>query len=687
MQSQLVAMVNGNKLLFSMSCTLDLTKASVVLSLSMEGAWQGAFGIGALTLSNLIGSISLGPPTGITALMLGGTLTIGQYPTTASNADQSITGSMYFNLDFNSPSNNWFYGSITSLTIGNFMSVLFGVKGLPSIVANSGFPQGLTISYAAAPATVPVANIEIPSGFRLAGGFNFMGFGGFGEVVVSPTQFMFNITMNPLKLGTLQISRTKEDPSIGPNMYLSSTVSPAAFTASMDGYVNLFLFQGYCKMEITTTSFSIDYQTTLFLIFDGRIKVTASYGSTNDFAVSFLASLTTNSIKQGIVDAINSFRNQATGAFDRAQSEIKAAQDRVNNQAEQTFKDCQDKCKNMCNFLELEGEQSAVAMVETEANQSVEAEVDTTFEAQMMQEVMALASLSLEEMQAMGMVASNEELAQFQAEAAHVAHLEAMMPIQSLSEVDEHIRQGVALMQLEEAMHLEVAGALDAYTELQAEMAARAEHAHQGWGDIGKAFQSVGNAIKSGVQKLGNDIKSGAQKLGNQIKSGVQKLGNDIKSGAQKLGNDMKGGLEKAGNVMKKGFEDMGRGACKEVGQKTCYAGCDAAKGTIKAGAEIVKFGGMALQPLQQALAAVLKFIADFLNNLDINIVVGGGLSTQAFSFMCEFHVKLASFKLDFNLSFNFQVSKLADMINMLWVQIKSFMLKSIPGLDKLGIH
>jgi hypothetical protein len=62
--------------------------------------------------------------------MVGGTLTLGQYPTTATNTAQSITGSVYVNIDLQTPTNNWFYGSVTSLTIGNFMGIMFGVTGM-----------------------------------------------------------------------------------------------------------------------------------------------------------------------------------------------------------------------------------------------------------------------------------------------------------------------------------------------------------------------------------------------------------------------------------------------------------------------------------------------------------------------------------------------------------------------------
>jgi hypothetical protein len=117
--------------------------------------------------------------------------------------------------------------------------VFSALPGLPSFLANSGFPQGLTMSYSLADTVVPVANIPIPMGFRLAGGINFMGFGGFGDILVSPKLVRFNVTMNPLKMGTLQLSLRKDAPTQGPNLFVEASFVPPAFKASFEG-VSLF---------------------------------------------------------------------------------------------------------------------------------------------------------------------------------------------------------------------------------------------------------------------------------------------------------------------------------------------------------------------------------------------------------------------------------------------------------------
>jgi hypothetical protein len=96
------------------------------------------------------------------------------------------------------------------------------------------------MSYSMADTVVPVANIPIPMGFRLAGGINFMGFGGFGDILVSPQLVRFNVTMNPLKMGTLQLSLRKDAPTQGPNLFVEASFVPPAFKASMEGVFMLF---------------------------------------------------------------------------------------------------------------------------------------------------------------------------------------------------------------------------------------------------------------------------------------------------------------------------------------------------------------------------------------------------------------------------------------------------------------
>jgi hypothetical protein len=79
-----------------------------------------------------------------------------------------------------------------------------------------------------------------------------------------------------------------------------------------------------------------------------------------------------------------------------------------------------------------------------------------------------------------------------------------------------------------------------------------------------------------------------------------------------------------------------------------------------------------------------VQVITDILNGFDVSISVGGSLSVQAFSFNCGFDVRLGKNRLKFNLAFNFQMSKIADMVNKIWQQVKGFIMKAVPGMSKL---
>jgi hypothetical protein len=119
------------------------------------------------------------------------------------------------------------------------------------------------------------------------------------------------------------------------------------FTA---GYVNLFLFEAYCKIVISTSGYSIKVNATIFLIFNAYIEVTVTTGL--NWGYSFLAKLQTNSMKQGVIAALESFSKQASKAFDDAKKKVQAAQNAAKKEAERVYKDCKNKCANMCNKYE-----------------------------------------------------------------------------------------------------------------------------------------------------------------------------------------------------------------------------------------------------------------------------------------------------------------------------------------------
>ena len=62
--------------------------------------------------------------------------------------DDAIKISIYFGVDFNKPDDNYIFGSVNKFTLGQiFKAFKLGKPAVPKVVAESGFPEGLTVSY------------------------------------------------------------------------------------------------------------------------------------------------------------------------------------------------------------------------------------------------------------------------------------------------------------------------------------------------------------------------------------------------------------------------------------------------------------------------------------------------------------------------------------------------------------
>ena len=79
-------------------------------------------------------------------LEFGGTVWVGVIE--AGSNDHAIKISIYFGIDFNKPDENYIFGSVNKFTLSQiFKAFKLGKPKVPRVVAESGFPEGLTVSY------------------------------------------------------------------------------------------------------------------------------------------------------------------------------------------------------------------------------------------------------------------------------------------------------------------------------------------------------------------------------------------------------------------------------------------------------------------------------------------------------------------------------------------------------------
>ncbi|XP_065829763.1 uncharacterized protein [Oscarella lobularis] len=325
-------------------------------SLKMTGLWKQAFGIEWLTIGNLILSIKFIPGATPTAFEIGGEVAIG-------NPGKELKGAVYVGVDTTDPSKNYFFGSISELTINTLM-IAFGIQtNLPRPLRELGFVEGVEVSYASLEKTVP--GRTIPSGFKMKGTVNFLGFRIFADIHVSLGAFLkLDLAMSPLNLagGIFKMYAHSSQKSRGP--YLKADIdvstSPPKVLIEASGSIELFSFiRMGATLVITDTEYIMEIKTPFFGVFQAYLKVRASYGSLQAASFSVYGELSTawlddlvkkvqGIIKKGADDATKKIAD-AQAEVDRAQRPLNSAQRDLTNAQNDVNRLCSIKrCSRLC---------------------------------------------------------------------------------------------------------------------------------------------------------------------------------------------------------------------------------------------------------------------------------------------------------------------------------------------------
>lgn len=114
-----VTIVSGETLSFDGSVYVNVADQSVNIKIAMIGLWKGAFGIKKLSIGNIAGEIGLtATPPWLYLLALGGQVNIGD-----PKDPKPIVGKVYFKINLHDPNQNYFYGSLSKLTIQDIWGI------------------------------------------------------------------------------------------------------------------------------------------------------------------------------------------------------------------------------------------------------------------------------------------------------------------------------------------------------------------------------------------------------------------------------------------------------------------------------------------------------------------------------------------------------------------------------------
>ncbi len=301
--------------------------AELQLEMSMVGIWMMPFGINFLAVGNLqleVGVLLVYPPV-LSLLKFGGEIRVGKL-----GSGRELIAKSYIGIDINTPRKNYFYGNITAASVSRILEA-FGMRAdLPPVLSRSGFPKGLTCSFSIKSVEVP--GLTIPAGFQLSGFMNIIGFTVSSVIKLNPPKSMlFDSRLSNLNLGggALKVCATRTNCKSGPRFYARVQTSPPSVTVRIQGYATLF---GFLSREITihiTNSQFIFTLTDRLFLFEGTLRVYASYGSLRSASFRVYGEVSTASItslQNKVISIIKSGADAATSKISAAQKKLDRAQ-------------------------------------------------------------------------------------------------------------------------------------------------------------------------------------------------------------------------------------------------------------------------------------------------------------------------------------------------------------------------
>ena len=315
---------------------LETNLAELTVSMTMIGIWDEPFGAKFVAFGDATFSATILPAAAtLTAFSIGGTILIG------SVSGKELEAKSYVGIDTVNPTDNYFYGSINRATIRSVLDA-FGVSSgnLPSVLAESGFPHGLEVSFAYKDTSPVEGGVVIEAGFKLNGTMNILGFSLSALIVLDfPSRMEIEVAMSPLNLanGLLKMYRSANDKRRGPILSASFTLVPFRIDVVASGYVNLL--NGHIKneaeLEISNGGFRVRLTDVPFFGFRAdSLTVGASWGSLREatFGVAgVLSSEWIDEIEVLVIAAVETSANKATAAINAAKAKVDKAQDKVDD--------------------------------------------------------------------------------------------------------------------------------------------------------------------------------------------------------------------------------------------------------------------------------------------------------------------------------------------------------------------
>jgi len=312
----------------------------IYMSLVMVAPWKKAFGIEALTILQLGGSVTIvSTPPYLKAIELNAGMQLGPI---------SIIGGV--GIDLTNPKGIFFYAKVNGLTMGNIVKIFKPSLNLPPFLGDTGFQGEAAISFTVSPnGAVSLTNVEIPFGFRAKGLLNLFGYKAEVDINIGKTGFKIFAKLDPIYVGAglIQLSKSKTDISNGPVFDVELMFNNIA-NAHIDihAYVKFLLFSADVQISISAKAFSIDVTVPIgpCLCLEAKVYIRAALKQGEGKLGSGGIELKVNLSMQKFLDAVQSIflniQKMVNAVFDRANAKLERAKMALENAKCNINRDC-----------------------------------------------------------------------------------------------------------------------------------------------------------------------------------------------------------------------------------------------------------------------------------------------------------------------------------------------------------
>ncbi|CAH1798114.1 unnamed protein product, partial [Owenia fusiformis] len=315
------------------SGAIGFSTTGATLEMAMVECWPKPFTIPIVTICDLFIKIGILPePTVISELHLGGRAQIGLIDNSKARL---FNASLFIGLNKIVPSESYFLGKISKLTIPEILAAFAYFPSLPKALDEIGFPDGIDTSYSQFGKVLP-NGVTIPSGFRFNGTIQIMRFRVSSRMRMDINGIFIFLTVDRFNIGNDLIS-VDGDGESGPELLVDVGWNPPRAKIDIQGKVCVLKICASVNITVDSQGIHFEIGGEFLDLFKAKLTLTASYTSLDSatFSVSgYFEQTLLDTLKNKVIDAIDNLSEEASEALDTATKELESAKQSMENAAE-----------------------------------------------------------------------------------------------------------------------------------------------------------------------------------------------------------------------------------------------------------------------------------------------------------------------------------------------------------------